>query len=250
MQFIKNHKIFLLSTVVVFLAAGVVIGFIALRQSGIAPQNIIQNSSSSFPDISTFKTNPANLFIISDADFTKYISWTSPFFGTNSSCAHSGGHINFTSTGAPYEVNLIAPVDGVISRVDNCFNLGTNDKFDVSLNFAQYQNNPVSLDYSIEPFAGLKCANNPDFYKQYIFVTEGQQVKAGDIIAKIPKFAPEGGTHVHFNLSANGKMTCPNIFSQAIVNEFASKNQNGCNGQPITQSTFCYLPGPGEDLLP
>lgn len=208
---------------------------------------------SDLPNISNFKNNPTNIFIVKDKDL-KYISSTTPFMGKNTTCPHSGAHINFTNDNAPYEVDIITPVDGRISRVQNCFDLGIHDKFDVSVSFASLNGEEVSLDYSIEPFDGLRCKNNPDYYKKYIKVNVGDIVKAGDVIAVMPKFSsdPKTGTHIHYNLHVNGLdgLLCPNIFSQTIVDKLSSIYMKGvCGGAPITQSTLCYLPQAGEDIV-
>jgi hypothetical protein len=206
---------------------------------------------SSMRDISTFKDNPTGLFLLKNADY-KYIDHVTPFFGKGLSCAHTGGHINFTSENAPYEAEIITPVDGIVKRIEPCFNLGTHDKFDIAIEFASYKGKYVTLDYSIEPMDGLRCQNDPDYYKKYIKVELGQTVKAGDVIAVMPKFSStsNNGTHIHFNLYSDSQMRCPNIFNQDVVNDYADMFwEYGCQRQPITERTFCYNPGEGEDIV-
>jgi len=222
----------------------------------VGPANILYHISSTvfgspYPDISSFAKNPTDLFILKNSDLN-YIQSSTPFMGLNYACPHSGAHINFTNTGAPYEVEIITPVDGRILRVQKCFDLGTHDKFDVSVEFATYQNSRVSLDYSIEPFDGLRCKTDPDYYSKYIKVVEGQEVKAGDVIAIMPKFSsdPKTGTHIHYNLLHSNKLLCPNIFSKEIVDSLATKYMQGvCNGAPITEKTLCYMAADQEDIV-
>lgn len=249
MKFIKSHKILFVALAIILV---LVILFVVIFWDKITGSLKTAVVASTLPDITYFRDHPTDYFLLKDVDFTKYILSTSPFSGPASMCAHTGGHINFTPNEAPYEVKIITPVDGVISNINSCFDLGNNDKFDISIAFAQYKGHEVTLDYSIEPFAGVLCRDNSDFYKKYIWVTEGQQVKAGDVIGIMPKFTsdPQSGTHIHFNLSTNGKMVCPNIFSQRLVTEFAQKYmQGGCNMHTFTEPTFCYLPGEGEDIV-
>lgn len=250
----NTKKYILIAIITVFVLVPLSILLIALSKS----KNISYDISttifgSDLPSIKTFVNKPTDLFIVKESDY-KYIASTTPFMGLNTSCPHSGAHINFTNNNAPYEVEIITPVDGRITRVQPCFDLGTHDKFDVSVSFASLNGVPVSLDYSIEPFDGLRCKTNADYYKKYIKVEEGQEVKAGDVIAIMPKFSsdPKTGTHIHYNLHMNGSngLLCPNIFSKEIVNKMSSIYMQGvCGGVPITQNTLCYMPGIGEDIV-
>ena len=247
----SNKLFFILLIIVVVFVVILLIAKLLSKTNEVAYGITTQIFGSQYPDISTFKTNPTNFFILKTEDY-KYIESTSPFMGLQTSCPHSGAHINFTRKNAPYEVEIITPVDGRISRIQNCFDLGTHDKFDVSVEFASYKGSRVSLDYSIEPFDGLRCKTNPAYYEKYIKVTLGQEVKAGDVIAVMPKFSsnPSSGTHIHYNLLHQGKLLCPNIFSNQVVTYMSNIYMQGiCGGVPINQSTLCYMPGEGEDIV-
>lgn len=206
-------------------------------------------NAQSLPDISFFTTNPTDHFIISSNDYSK-VSNAFPFKGNSTSCPHTGAHLHFTTTGAPYHVELYAPVDGIIESVEKCVDLGTVDRFGISLAFAQHNGQTLGFYFSIEPAQGKLCsAGDPDYYAQYIFVTVGQTVQKGDLLAYFPKLDTiDSGPHLHFHLGDLSGHYCPNIFNSTVMAEFGSLyGFETCNGQSLP-NTFCYQPGTGEDL--
>ena len=66
------------------------------------------------------------------------------------------------------------------------------------------------------------------FYKRFILVQQGQQVRKGDVIAYMYT-PPEGrGIHVHFHVRIDGSQGfyAPAIFSSDVVKEFHAR----CDG--------------------
>jgi hypothetical protein len=206
------------------------------------------------PDVSSFAASPSDQFIVDAAALAK-VSRAHPYNGAGTSCAHTGAHLHFPDTGLDYRVEMRAPADGVVARITPCFNLGNgNDKFEVDIAVATHNAEPLLFEFSLEPFAGLQCQSNPDFYKQFIFVSLGQTVKKGDVIALLLKKGGIGGdaTHVHFDLQdmQSGAFHCPNIFTDGIESSFAAVyGSETCILVPFGPSAgFCYQPAAGEDL--
>jgi len=207
--------------------------------------------TTTLPDIASFLTNPTNQFIL-DSEGLNKVAGAFPFKGSNSSCSHSGAHLHFTEVGAPYEVPLYAPVDGIIESVDHCTELATTDRFGIALAFANNNGETLVFYFSIEPAEKKYCSQgNPDFYSPYILVKTGQEVKKGDLLGYFPKFAGQTGSgpHLHFNLGDNNGHYCPNIFNSSVTTDFASVFGNETCGGTSLPETFCYQPVDGEDLV-
>jgi hypothetical protein len=209
---------------------------------------------SNLPDVASFAASPSDQFIVDTAGLSK-VSRAHPYKGAGTSCPHTGAHLHFKDDVSDYRVEMRAPADGVVARITPCFNLGNgNDKFEVDIAVATHNGEPLLFEFSLEPFAGLQCQSNADFYKQFIFVSLGQTVKKGDVIALLLKKVGIGGdaTHVHFDLQdmQSGAFHCPNIFTAAIESSFAGVyGSETCSGAPFGPSAgFCYQPAAGEDL--
>jgi len=204
------------------------------------------------PDISSFASSPSDQFII-DSSSIAHVSRAHPYKGAGTSCAHQGAHLHFMDTGFDYTVDMRAPADGVVLRITPCFNLGNgNDKYEVDIGIAKHNGQSLLFEFSLEPFAGLLCQSNSDFYKQFILVSQGQTVQKGQVIARLNKKTGVGGdaTHVHFDLQdmQSGNFHCPNIFTPAIAAQFGTLyGAETCSGTPFP-ATLCYQPAAGEDL--
>lgn len=209
---------------------------------------------SAFPDISSFASLPSDQFIINSEGISK-VSRAHPYKGASTSCSHAGAHLHFTNDGAPYTVDIFAPADGVINRIDKCLDIGTSDRYGFTLAFARSGSNVISFEFSLEPMDGHPCSpgygGNPDFFTPYILVSEGQEVSKGDLLGRLLKTNNgSDNTHIHFHLLKEGPYTfhCPNIFDAAITSTFGSLyGGETCSGSSMP-ATFCYCPDPGEDL--
>lgn len=98
---------------------------------------------------------------------------------------------------------------------------------------------------------GTPCDTDADYYTPYIFVEEGEQVVKGQILGQMYKTAqPADGAHIHFDIlnDRTNSFYCPNIFNTSIETSFASLFGTDVCGGVQFPATFCYQPGPGEDL--
>ncbi len=205
---------------------------------------------SSLPTLSEIIDNPSDQFIL-DAEGLEKVSRAFPYKGAASDCAHEGAHLHFKSEDNPYEIKVYAPTDGVISNIDNCYDLGNgNDKFGIAIKIATLESKNITFSLSLEPMSGMYCQDNSDFYDQYIHVTDGESINKGDHIATLFKEPGGDGTHIHFHITKSGSNSfyCPNIFNTDIVNQFSSvTGSETCNGESFGD-TLCYLPNASEDL--
>lgn len=82
--------------------------------------NSNQKQTYGLPDVSAINAAPSDTFIVSTASLTAgLVTGITP--GNNSQCYHPGAHVVFASTDTVESVDIISPVDGVVTRVDNCF---------------------------------------------------------------------------------------------------------------------------------
>lgn len=152
---------------------------------------------------------------------------------------HTGGHVYFkrhvsTQGATPNDYPAIyAVADGVITRVDYCYELRSmfepalgkavaNQRYGIGLTFAVDGTTTMTFHYSIEPFIRPK---QDTFYEQFILVQPGQQVKKGQVIARM--YIPDSEqlaqkSHIHFNLirDGGGGFVSPSIFSKSVVRSF------------------------------
>jgi len=185
---------------------------------------------SNLPDISTFMTQKSERFIVDIDD----ISDGHPFKGQTAHQPHQGAHVHFDNTtdtwpegGVDRPENyppIYAPANGVIDRVDYVYPLGTHDRYGVDLAFARDSSGDIYLlCYSIEPMIPEPSEN---FYRRYILVSKGQEVKKGDVIAYM--YTPQGGglaIHIHFHIvrKNSNNFMAPAIFTFSVVEEFKNK---------------------------
>lgn len=170
------------------------------------------------PSLDSFATSKTDVMPID----LSHVRAVAPYLGQDSPMPHQGMHFNFSDDGT-FATNLdptaypavYAVADGIVTTVDTSKNLGENDRYGVGLTIAQSDGNPVELTYSLEPFIPEP---GPGFYAQFLTVTVGQVVKAGDVLGYL--YIPPGslqGTHLHFDLNANGAKYPPAIFSHAAM---------------------------------
>lgn len=156
-----------------------------------------------------------------------------PYKGKRAATPHSGAHIEFDNhanqwpkggTQAKDYPSIYAVADGIIDRITASFAVknseGTNDRYGINLAIAQDGTNAWSLEYSIEP---LVPEPSPGFYKPFMLVKEGDQVKKGQVIGYMYLPPGEGGgSHIHFELitTTAATMKAPAIFTPEVVNAF------------------------------
>jgi hypothetical protein len=115
--------------------------------------------------------------------------------------------------------------DGIVTRIDTHFPLNPgNHRYGLDLTFAQDpRGEKFRFCYSIEPMCPEPSQR---FYKRFILVREGQQVRKGDVIA-YPYLPPSSGDgcHIHFHLMVDGKKSflAPAIFTPEIAKAFHEK---------------------------
>ena len=207
------------------------------------------NSESHVMTLQELISNPIDQFIIDDDSLSK-VSHAHPFMGSGEVCAHAGAHIVFKEESESYLINIYAPVDSVIAQVRLCEDLGNgNDKYDILLDIADDNGDYVNMAISLEPFGGMLCESDSDYYQQFVFVEAGDKVKKGDLIAKLLR--PNSGsphTHICFKTTSPLGSHCPNIFTEQIVKNFSSVFGGvTCNGAPFGE-TLCYRPAQDEDI--
>ena len=190
----------------------------------------------SLPSIKDFHKRPSDRFLVD----LEVVCRGHPYKGRRAERPHTGGHVYFNVqdiSGSAKTIQkfpaIYAVADGIITRIDYSFRLRemfepalgkqvANRRYGIGLTFAREGNTGVTFHYSIEPFIDPRTNN---FYDQFILVKLGQQVKKGQVIAKM--YIPENRklaekTHIHFNLirEGGGGFISPSIFDQKIVQEF------------------------------
>ena len=190
----------------------------------------------SLPSIKDFHQRPSDRFLVD----LEVVRRGHPYKGRRAERPHTGGHVYFNVqdiSGSAKTIQkfpaIYAVADGIITRIDYSFRLRemfepalgkqvANRRYGIGLTFAREGNTGVTFHYSIEPFIDPRTNN---FYDQFILVKLGQQVKKGQVIAKM--YIPENRklaekTHIHFNLirEGGGGFISPSIFDQKIVREF------------------------------
>ena len=190
----------------------------------------------SLPSIKDFHKRPSDRFLVD----LEVVRRGHPYKGRRAERPHTGGHVYFdvqNISGSTKTIQkspvIYAVADGIITRIDYSFRLRemfepalgknvANSRYGIGLTFAREGNTGVTFHYSIEPFIDPETTN---FYDQFILVKLGQQVKKGQVIARM--YIPENQklaekTHIHFNLirEGGGGFISPSIFDQKIVQEF------------------------------
>ena len=190
----------------------------------------------SLPSIKDFHQRPSDRFLVD----LEVVRRGHPYKGRRAERPHTGGHVYFdvqNISGSTKTIQkspvIYAVADGIITRIDYSFRLRemfepalgkqvANRRYGIGLTFAREGNTGVTFHYSIEPFIDPRTNN---FYDQFILVKLGQQIKKGQVIAKM--YIPENRklaekTHIHFNLirEGGGGFISPSIFDEKIVREF------------------------------
>ncbi|MFX0163010.1 MAG: M23 family metallopeptidase, partial [Candidatus Hodarchaeota archaeon] len=180
--------------------------------------------------ILTFLTERSDQFIVDIPD----ICDGHPFKGENANTPHQGAHVHFDNSlntwpkGSDVPENyppIYAPADGIISRVDYVYPVGGwHERYGIDLAFARDSNGSIYfLCYSIEP---MVMEPSDGFYRDFILVSVGEEVKKGDVIAYM--YMPPGkgfDIHIHFHIMKTdcGDFMAPAIFNSTLVDEFHDK---------------------------
>ncbi len=215
--------------------------------------NSNQNQTYNLPDVSVINAAPSDTFIVSAASLTGgLVAGITPMPGSNSGCYHPGAHVVFASTGALETVDIISPVDGVVTTVDNCFiyNNGATDQYKIHISYAQRNGELFTLELGMEPMGAL-CSGptgTPGFYDPYIYVAQGDHVTKGQKVGAMV-LVPGYLGHIHFNSKYNGIFMCPDIFTSTLIDAIDDHYVDSCGPVSFgtgTLGTICYQPGPGE----
>ena len=199
------------------------------------------------PDIGKFARQPSKQFLID----WEYVRTGHPYKGRRAVQPHTGAHVYFQpprkrldpSRPASYPP-IYAVADGYVARIDQAFKQRemfnrvlnkrvANYRYGITLAIGLKQDQNVHFHYSIEPMVDPGDIN---FYKPFILVKRGQQVRRGQIIAYM--FLPEhpglqASSHIHFNLMDTGKRAfmAPTIFTAEVNQRFQrSWGKRGSDG--------------------
>lgn len=206
------------------------------------------------PDISQINLNPSDTFVVALSELGNRVDGVAPMPGVTSGCYHNGAHVVFAQTTQTETVDIIAPLDGIISLVDECFNYadGLRDQYKIHMAYAQKQRALFELELALEPMAGRLCSDgDPDYFTAHISVTPGEQVTKGQKIGEMLMVAGHQA-HIHMNSRHEGNFICPDIFNSTVIDtidDYYNGIPDTCNGTPygnIASGTICYAPGPGE----
>ncbi len=205
------------------------------------------HTDAKLPDIQKFKTDPSDRFIVD----IPTINAGHPFRGRRANQPHQGAHTHWDNTDNAWPQGgtspkdypvLYAVADGYISRIDYSFPVGANDRYGVDLSFAENDSTVYLFCYGIEP---MIPEPSKDFYRQFIFVTQGQRVQKGDTIAAMYLPPSAGiGCHIHFHIQQTGmnNFLAPAIFTDGVVDSFhAAWGAFGKDGAAEVPSCMGYM---------
>ena len=206
------------------------------------------------PDISQINQTPSDIFVVPLSELGNLVDGVAPMPGANSGCYHNGAHVVFSQTSQLETVDIIAPVDGIVSLIDKCFTYagGLRDQYKIHMAYAQKDGAMFELELALEPMAGLLCSQgDPDYFTPYIDVALGELVSKGQKIGEMV-LVPGHQAHIHMNSRYQGNFMCPDIFNNTVIDtidDYYNGIPDTCNGTPygsIASGTICYAPGPGD----
>ncbi|RAP34581.1 hypothetical protein DID77_00735 [Candidatus Marinamargulisbacteria bacterium SCGC AG-439-L15] len=203
------------------------------------------SSSSILPDISLFKTNPTEQFLVD----MSLVQDAHSYRGENCNDPHAGAHVHVNNSEnawpsggvtASYYPPIYAIADGIVDHIDTYYAVGSNYRYGVSLKIATKDGSIVTFYYSIEPMLNPE---DSDFYKPFISVEAGDTVEKGDVIAYF-YLAPNDNSnnaHIHFHMNYNSGFLAPCIFTDTLVTSFHAKfGVRGVDGADALPNTMCY----------
>lgn len=205
------------------------------------------------PDVSVINAAPSDTFIVSAASLTNgEVTGIMPMPGTNSgNCYHPGAHVVFASTSVVESVDIISPVDGVVTYLSKCYPYGVAlDQYKIHISYARRNGELFTLELGMEPMMAL-CSGPTGvsgYYDQYISVALGERVSKGQKVGAMV-LVPGSTGHIHFNSKYKGIFMCPDMFSSTLINTIDDHYQDSCGPVSFgtgTLGTICYQPSPGE----
>jgi len=225
----KNKKIGLLITFSIIVSLlvpslrGAVIHFGVIRaiEEKIDKLREKKDPYRNLPDISTFRSQKSDRFIADIGDIAR----GHPYKGRRANLPHQGAHIHFDSTqwpkggGDPDNYPAIyACVDGVVSKLDYSFRYGDKNQYYIDIAFARDSAGSVYyLHHSIEPMIAEPSEN---FYRQFVLVSLGQEVRKGDVMAYMYTPLVAGSAcHICFHIKRIDKegFMAPALFTLPVV---------------------------------
>lgn len=232
-----------------------------LAFTGVCISQILSGPVDELPNFACFQERPSDQFLMDIGDLSR----GHPYLGRNAPRPHAGAHVHvdndnnlWPKEGGRYPA-IYAVADGIITRVDTRFPVGSNHRYGIDLTFAQNSSGArYQFCYSIEPMAPEPSDR---FYEKFILVKKGQSVRKGDLIAYL--YTPKGvnGCHVHFHLMLEGKRNflAPTLFHKDVLEAFHSQcgafrwiNEGKalpiCMGYRIDASENPFETGPQEKL--
>lgn len=219
--------------------------------AGCDPNKDEQKQTYNLPDVSTINAARSDTFIVSAASLTgPLVTGIMPMPGSSSNCYHPGSHVVFASTMSVESVDIISPVDGVVTYVSKCYPYGALDQYKIHIAYAQRNGELFELELGMEPMAQLcsGATGTPGYYDPYISVAQGERVARGQKVGAMV-LAPGSTSHIHFNSKYKGIFMCPDIFASTLIDTIDDHYQDNCNGVPLNTvalGTICYQPGAGE----
>ncbi len=181
-------------------------------------------NAEALPDVSQFLTNKSDQFLVD----ISFVSDGHPHKGVNAVSPH-GANVHFDDSDPQWATDNLSPsnfpaiyavADGSIFGMTEWTQVGSNYRYGIDPAFAKKDGKIVIFQYSIEPMVDPGDSN---FYKDFILVTENQEVDKGDVIAYM--YIPSGenqGTHIHFGLNDEdySQEMAPAILADSLVQSF------------------------------
>ena len=201
-------------------------------------------SNYDFPDVSYFLENKSDQFLV---DFEDIVA-AHPYVGLRAPAPHNDLHVFFSNTDPRWAAAekpsdyppIYAVADGVVRMSQQSYYnvVDHSDQnppwwhaaYAFKLQIAENEGRQVSFLYQMEPYT---IPENEDFFKDFLLVEDGQEVKKGDVLGYmyVPTFEEmvgSDGTSAHIAFGILEKVSdskeqekVPSIFTENIVQQFA-----------------------------
>tara|TARA_B100001123_G_C15307402_1_gene1023158 strand:- start:516 stop:2684 length:2169 start_codon:yes stop_codon:yes gene_type:complete len=206
----------------------------SVNKTEIARSGNVTEEDSGLPPLNYFQENPSDRFPV---DLNENVTQTQPYRGRRIEQAHSGLHVNYSDEDGRWSTiansndptrypAIYAISDGIVQAIEPLKDVHNPQKhhqsYEIRLSIAELPSGEhLRVSYGIEPFV---MEPEPEFYKRFILVKEGQRVLKGETIAYfyVPPGATERSTHLHFHASSNKRILAPTLFDDTVKQEFHS----------------------------